>query len=312
MKKLQVFFLFVFLLGCSSNQTISLTATPNVIKTPSPFPSQTAIPPTQTLTPTLTFTPTHTPFPSLTSFPAFSPDEGMAKLKSWLQGTEDCFLPCWGGITPGRTSWQEAKQLIETLSGFATVEFRENFECGFGKCNGIGWSLFPNTLANGGFYSTFSEDKIHVINITVQDAGLNKTNLIINLNLQHILMQYGTPTFLLFSTEPDLPGYEFLEIILVYPKEQFIIKYSKYAKITSEKVVSCGPDSSIELIVLDNREQLDTIDAIASAAETIDFHVDVWHKPVEEAMGISIDEFHETYSKANAPCISTPTNIWLP
>ena len=29
-------------------------------------------------------------------------------------------------------------------------------------------------------------------------------------------------------------------------------------------------------------------------------------------MGISIDEFYKIYSKADAPCISTPTKIWIP
>lgn len=61
MKKIQIIFLFVFLTGCLSNQSISPTIAPDIVQTPSPFPTQTAIPPTQTLTPTSTFTPTITP-----------------------------------------------------------------------------------------------------------------------------------------------------------------------------------------------------------------------------------------------------------
>jgi hypothetical protein len=77
-------------------------------------------------------------------------------------------------------------------------------------------------------------------------------------------------------------------------------------------VTSCGKDSYIELIVLDNKEQLVSLNFIANSAETKDLHVDVWHKPIEEAMGMTIDQFYETYSKTNAPCISTPTKIWIP
>jgi Tol biopolymer transport system component len=62
MKKLQTAFLFMFLIGCSSNQKAP-TVTSNIVQTPSPFPTQTAVPPTQTLTPTTTFTPTPTVTP---------------------------------------------------------------------------------------------------------------------------------------------------------------------------------------------------------------------------------------------------------
>jgi Tol biopolymer transport system component len=57
MKKLQVVFLFMFLIGCSSNQKVP-AVTPNIVQIPSPFPTQTVVPPAQTLTPTTTVVPT--------------------------------------------------------------------------------------------------------------------------------------------------------------------------------------------------------------------------------------------------------------
>ncbi|MEP7137242.1 MAG: hypothetical protein ABI904_20125 [Chloroflexota bacterium] len=311
MKRFQVVFLFVFLISCSSNQTISSTATHNILQTPSPYPTQTAISPTQTLTPTSTFTPTFTSPATWTPLPTLSANEGMKTLQSWLQGADDCLLPCWGGITPGKTSWQEAKQIIESLSGYATINIDENLDCKFSKCHGIGWSLFPNTLADGGFYSAVPNNKVHLINITIQDARLQKTNLLKYMNLEYILSQYGRPAILLFSTEPDLPGDIFLELTFVYPEKHFVIRYSKYATLLNDEVVSCGKDSYIKLIILDNPEQLISLTTIANAAETKDLHVDVWHKTVEEATGITIDKFYQIYSKTNAPCISTPTKIWL-
>jgi hypothetical protein len=130
--------------------------------------------------------------------------------------------------------------------------------------------------------------------------------------LQSILKQYGKPAIILFSTEPDLPGDLFLEMILVYPDNQFIIKYSKYAKLSDGHVLSCGQDSAIELIILDNNEQLLSVDKIADAVETEHLHVDTWRKPVEVATGLNIDQFYETFRKANAPCVTTPINVWRP
>ena len=59
MQKLQVVFLFVFLMGCSPGQIIRPTEVPGIVQ--SLTPTQTAIPPTQTLTSTSTFTPSLTP-----------------------------------------------------------------------------------------------------------------------------------------------------------------------------------------------------------------------------------------------------------
>lgn len=305
MKKFRVVFLFIFLVGCSSNQVISLTATPNIVLTPTPFSTQTVIPPTQTLTPTSTFTPTLTSLPTLTPLPTIETDKGFQTLYEWLEGTEDCRLPCWAGITPGETTWEYAKQLIETTNGFLDLRTFLDEICTFGKCNELAWSLHLDP--HGFVYSTFPENEIHTLVVEISTSDFSKS-----LGLQKILNDYGKPAILLFSTEPDLPNYASLELILVYPERQFIIQYNKYAKITEEKVESCGIDNHIKLVVVDNQEQLESLDAIAQAVETKDFYVDVWHKSVEEAMGITIEEFYETYRKADAPCISTPTKIWIP
>jgi hypothetical protein len=250
--------------------------------------------------------------PTLLSLPTIHPSKGIELLQLWFQGTDDCLLPCWAGITPGHTTWEEARQIILPMSGFSTINISENFDCSFGKCDGIGWSLFPQILADGGFYNKLPDDKIHLMILNIQDAGIEKENLIKNISLDTILNKYGVPSMLFLFTEPDLPGQIFLEVTLVYTKKQFVISYSRYAVVENERVVSCGPDSSVKLLVLDNQEQLMSLDALSSQIETKDFHFDVWHKSIEEATGLTIDTFYETYSKENAPCIVTPTKVWQP
>src|SRR5215207_10777103 len=105
MKKFQAIFLFLFLVGCSSNQ-IPPTAISEVAATPSLPPPETIVPPTQTVTsipstplPVLTSTPFYTPLPT------FSSTQAVENLHIWLQAVFDCLLPCWGGITPGKTRW---------------------------------------------------------------------------------------------------------------------------------------------------------------------------------------------------------------
>jgi hypothetical protein len=98
MKKFQVVFLFLFLVGCSSNQ-IPATTMPHVTPTSSLLPTDTIVSPTQTLTstplPVLTFPLLWTPFPT------FFQTDDVEKLRFWLQGTSDCILPCWGDHARG-------------------------------------------------------------------------------------------------------------------------------------------------------------------------------------------------------------------
>lgn len=195
---------------------------------------------------------------------------GLQTLFKWIEGTEDCRLPCWAGITPGETNWNEAKQVVETMTSFSNVRVLEDQDCVDRKCNLVSWTLISDWNTRGNWVSGLDEGGNTSLRIQIVEAALVKA-----LNLFKILNQYGKPAFLLFSTEPDLPGDVFLELILVYPERHFVIKYSKYATLSENYVVSCGKDSHIELIVLDNQEQLISLVSIANSIETKDLHVDV-------------------------------------
>jgi len=227
-------------------------------------------------------------------------------------GTLDCLLPCWGGVTPGETNGQEAKQLLEVLSGFSTLTVFENKVCDFGQCNGIGWSLAPNTLAEGNFYTKLPGDVVHLIDIDIQNAGSQKTNFTRDIKIRDVINFYGFPAMLLFDADLASPKNGVLEITLVYPQRQFIIIYSKKAKITGDKAVSCGQYTRVRMIVLDNKDQLTSLDAISKAAETKALNINVRHKSAMEAIGMTNSAFYEYFIAKKEPCISTPINLWNP
>ena len=221
MKNILVFFLLLSLVGCSSKQTTSPTATlssqPTFEKPPTkPLPS-----PTLTLTPTPTPTYTLTPSPTWTPLPTIVSDTGLQIYFTWLEGNDACRLPCWAGITPKNTSWNEAEHILQPLTGIAELETRLDRPCIFGTCGYVTWALLSDLNTYGNVYSKEDANTIHLIQLQIVDPYLVKA-----LNLQSILNTYGKPAILLFSTEPDLPGDLFLELILVYPDSQFIIKYS--------------------------------------------------------------------------------------
>jgi len=231
----------------------------------------------------------------------------------WIQGTFECLLPCWARIIPGKTSWQEARQIVEQLSGFARVNISENLSCEFGGCNGIAWSLYPSTIAEGAFYTKLPENAVHLIKINIQNEGnAQKINLLRNIGLQEVFRWYGLPPIFLLTVETDVAEDRFMRLILVYPERQSIIRYTKQTEHLDNKIVNCGQDHQIEMIILDNKEQLASLDAINNAVETRDLHIDNRYKPVEEATGMTPNSFYAAVSGSKDFCISTPVEMWTP
>jgi hypothetical protein len=97
---------------------VNFTATPIDTPTPSVTPS---ITPTSTLTPPLTFTKT----PVWTAVPTLLPDQVLKAIRGYLSDNGGCELPCWWGITPGETTWEEARSKLSLL-GLYSVTSRKN------------------------------------------------------------------------------------------------------------------------------------------------------------------------------------------
>ncbi len=117
----------VFLLcGCISGGSQDLGTTQNIVKAATPNSTKAAMSnqptpakliktitptrkPTKTLTPTNTYPITWTPLAT------YSSDEAIEKLKE-LYTSDICDLPCWWGITPGKTEWRDAWQILGRMA----------------------------------------------------------------------------------------------------------------------------------------------------------------------------------------------------
>jgi hypothetical protein len=110
-------------LGCSGLSGATSNLTPGVPAALTSTPTA----PTATFTPTIapTLTPTITPAPpniplstailTWTPVPTLPPAEALEALLKLYADNGGCQLPCWWGITPGKTSWQEARTKLSRL-----------------------------------------------------------------------------------------------------------------------------------------------------------------------------------------------------
>lgn len=124
-----VFLLLTSLTGCAENpnmatkvipttagiSTVSPSPTKQISKTPTPSPSPTiSFTPTLYKSPTITASSTSTPLPSLTPLPTSSNPQAI--IDQYYEANGNCKLPCWWGITPGKTTLEELRQFSRYLS----------------------------------------------------------------------------------------------------------------------------------------------------------------------------------------------------
>jgi hypothetical protein len=97
-------------------RTDSATArSPTITSTPVPsFTLTDTIQPTMTFTPTMQ--PTLTPTPSWTPRPSLPPDQARTFALQVVKTNGGCQLPCWLGITPGKTTWDEVYSFFVTFA----------------------------------------------------------------------------------------------------------------------------------------------------------------------------------------------------
>jgi hypothetical protein len=259
----------------------------------------------------VTDVPTDTPAPIWTPLPTFSQADGLRTLNSWFMGST-CLLPCWGGIEPGKTTWQEVQQAFQPLSGIATVKTAENLNCDFGQCNIIGWALNKGAVVEGDFYTLAPQNVVHVINLDIKNVNSQSINLTSDVNVRTMLRSYGLPAEMLFNADLTSPKNKYLEITLIYPKRQFIINYWKDVKIEGDHATACGGYSRVRLIVLDNPDQLMSLEAVAQAVETKDLDINKQTpKHAYEAINLTDDAFFQYFGGLRERCVSTPVSIWI-
>ena len=105
LRKLFYIFLIGLITGCGwyVEPLVSLTSTPS--------PSFTTTPIQQIISATQT----SKAIPIFTPLPTLSALESEKRILELFYNNLDCMLPCWWGITPGETTWQEVWRQLSSL-----------------------------------------------------------------------------------------------------------------------------------------------------------------------------------------------------
>lgn len=333
----------VFLSACTGNRLVAQTPSQTVVSqaempTNTLLPASTSsLPPTVTLTPPLTSTPpptatrtpTRTPGPTATATPTWEPlptlptpsQTAKRLVQELFETNRGCLLPCWWGITPGQTSWEEARLFLEQ---FAEVDPYESVDQNKPKFSvgilvpvpdEIYRKLFPDeTEVPPYFYIShlYNVEEGVVVSMDVS----TRYYLGYAYRLSAFLQTYGPPDEIwlsTYSTEYPIGVLPFL-VALFYPEQGILVNYFPEANFVGDEVHACQLDRPPTSLGLWASEQ-----KVMNYIEAARFfglnpgEPGILHMPIEEATEMDVQTFYETFkAPGSGVCLETPKELWPP
>lgn len=269
-------------------------------------PAQTS---TSVPTLTVTFTITSTPKPTLTI------DEQKNYVTKLVKTKTACQLPCWWGFTPGKTTWKETEKIWRYL-GVSIWQ---------GKINSglIGYSplFFKGLLRELDLnFSVSKEGVIDAIFIAGNPGGTQEQQDFESFweaySPKQVFRMYGVPSRVLLSapgqTGIGTSGNTGYILWVFYDHLGFVIRYD--GTVADLPVYHFCPElkeGSNDITVIRFVLQYPNHDVPLEATDSILKH-DMWRvKSIQEATGMSLEEFHQLFSQDKKPaCFDAPHNIW--
>jgi hypothetical protein len=228
--KFVLFFLFLQLAACQVNSALEMTPgsytataspsqrpeatiTSTVVKemTPTLLPFTISPSPSVTLTPSPISIPsaTLTPMPTLT-------DAEQGVIAHLMESNGNCDLPCWWGITPGKTSAMEARQFLTSL-GIKYRELKTTQEPGLDTLMSFReFKPLPDVTITISFIG-LKNDSVERLDIDMYRYSLGHVvdkeyelafkKIWSPFSLENIIRKYGTPSRILVEYSPGFPDY---------------------------------------------------------------------------------------------------------
>lgn len=307
MNKAQFFFRFalyvtstLLLFGCAIND--SVTSSPATSSPGYAMETSTSLPLPH---PSLTNTPTQpvTPSPEPRAFP----DQGELSDKDFvlhlLQTNGGCELPCWWGIVPGETKWEDAEQFLSRFTLRIEKDWEETKKGADGQ---------PFQIKNFVVYMDIDQPDPGLFSIRIKDefvTGIYVSRPLTkpHFSLQKLLNNQGVPSKIFIFThsnvmEPPTP----FDLILYYQEQRFLIVYTTLVYKENEQITACLDDVGPTIAVVSDAEAL-------TDQQVQEFFLGPDPRgilSIEDALGITTDVFYETYRDSETICLTTPANIW--
>lgn len=243
-----------------------------------------------------------------------------------LKNNGDCSLPCFWGITPGKSKFEEARQILLPLN-----EISDSLNLnpiGVSNFNMVYKEIDLGVHLNLNFNTSSNNDVVNWVSLTswalreLSQGNFEDINnsvlyeqLLRIYSMPNILTAYGEPTTILLRTNSELPsqGKGDFNVLLLYYDKGILAHYKMPMEVHESNIVGCPENSTIELFLVDPV-------GIESANDLLEIYSDPYkfediyghYKPINEATSLSLSEFVKIFSGFSSNCIETPAYYWTP
>lgn len=254
-------------------------------------------------TPIVSATQADTTISILTPLPTLSTLERDKRILDLFSNNSSCKLPCWWGIMPGETTWQEA---WKQLSPFKPDPYISDT------------SLSPQFVD---FLIPVSEEISPAYSVNIRLDIKNEIVQVVNMFMYRIdepfiridqfLNDYGKPTEVWIHTYrsnfgADIPA----DVLLFYPDQGILARYftdaTKIDAAQDTATICLDSDPVLTLWSPDNQINFNEAQDLAR----LDYKkYDKPLLPLNEASSISVEDFY-SYRTSENICITTELGLW--
>lgn len=251
-----------------------------------------------------------------TPMPTLSPEEAL-RFTMDLYENNNCDLPCWWGVIPGKTDWRDAWQFLRqftTNNQPWQLAFHENKS----SPNYYIFKAYLNVpkSTNQEHYFTLNDlyFKINKETFKVDYIHVNTGNIDAYI-IPNILNKYGMPQEVYIDPAwSQLEYYNGISILLYYPQYGFLS--SHFTTVgnddwTKPQITACFQKYT-ELSIWPQERQIDIQKLATLGISSVSEITIKYLKPLEKVSDFTIAKFYATFSNNNLqPCIQFNTELLL-
>jgi hypothetical protein len=312
---LLLFLVLVMLAGCTQENFPDRTPSPPAKAT------QPEITPTiqVSATPTIRSSPTSTRtfIPTMTPLPTLPADVATETIVGLIQPGEQCALPCFLGITPGESAFDDIYNRFSQFSEIGYIELSSN-QLSFSDWFSLDVNFPTYTLVTQ--VHRASGGKVAYFSTSVQMSLVRDEKWVYDdptyVKLWHpyflpgILSNYGRPGQIFLDTTrlSGDPSNVFPFVIwVVYPEHGFLIRYEGDNTKVGDNIRICPLLSDIKIISW--RSETTSYERYIEGDMAMG--TSLGPQPIEEVTDFDIDSFYNRYKDAQAgTCFNTPASLW--
>jgi hypothetical protein len=235
--------------------------------------------------------------PTKTPYPTLSPEEARRLIDDAQKTNLGCELPCWWGITPGKTSWEDAQAFFYLLN--AKIEY------------------WPPHYSITVFYPSSQKTALWLEIFPGENGLVESIRTESSYTMAEVLEKFGQPTQIWFYSDGVMP-YSMppnASLALLYPKQGMLFydlyKEGEYFD-NGNTLRVCAKHLAVHSFpgfYLWNGNTQKTLEQIKGYLFD---DTESWRfRPLEEVTNIDIPAFTEAFSSPDSTaCFLSPIDIW--